>query len=97
MTEFDAEKAALRGEPSHVWRAGQQRRLEMIREAAGERARGRVLVDGCGLGAYLVRLAPELALPWVDIEAERACWPRQVAAVVARGSSAFCRDQFDLC
>jgi len=26
----DLEKAALCGEPSYVWRAGQQRRLEMI-------------------------------------------------------------------
>lgn len=26
----DLEKAALRGEPSYIWRDGQQRRLEMI-------------------------------------------------------------------
>ena len=44
-------KAAQRGEPSYVWRAGQERRLEMIRQAAGERAGGRVLEDGCGVGA----------------------------------------------
>ncbi|HBX70020.1 MAG TPA: class I SAM-dependent methyltransferase, partial [Chloroflexi bacterium] len=43
MNERDLEKAALRGEPSYVWRAGQERRLEMILRAAGERARGRVL------------------------------------------------------
>jgi SAM-dependent methyltransferase len=30
MTERDMQKAALRGEPSYVWRAGQQRRLDMI-------------------------------------------------------------------
>jgi SAM-dependent methyltransferase len=53
----DMEKAALRGEPSYVWRAGQQRRLEMIARAAGERIHGRVLENGCGVGMYLERLA----------------------------------------
>jgi SAM-dependent methyltransferase len=53
----DMEKAALRGEPSYVWRAGQQRRLEMIVHAAGERIHGRVLENGCGVGMYIERLA----------------------------------------
>jgi SAM-dependent methyltransferase len=53
----DLEKAALRGEPSYLWRAGQARRLRMILEAAGERAHGRVLDNGCGVGAYLERMA----------------------------------------
>jgi len=67
-------KAALRGEPSYVWRAGQERRLEMIRSAAGELAAGRVLVDGCGLGAYLSRLDTGAAQAvGLDIEHERAC------------------------
>jgi SAM-dependent methyltransferase len=51
-------KAAERGEPSYVWRAGQQRRLEMIQSAAEERIRGRILENGCGLGLYLEHLAP---------------------------------------
>jgi len=54
----DLEKAALRGEPSYVWRAGQQRRLEMILRAAQERINGRVLENGCGVGMYVDRLAP---------------------------------------
>lgn len=58
MTERDMEKAALRGEPSYVWRAGQQRRLEMIVQAAGPRIRGRVLENGCGVGMYVEKLAP---------------------------------------
>ena len=58
MQQHDLEKAALRGEPSYVWRAGQQRRLEMIREAAGERIRGRILEDGCGVGMYVAHLQP---------------------------------------
>ncbi len=73
MTEFDLEKAALRGAPSYVWRAGQQRRLEMIRAAVGERACGRVLVDGCGVGMYLAQLATEASQAvGLDIELERA-------------------------
>jgi SAM-dependent methyltransferase len=58
MTERDMEKAALRGEPSYVWREGQQRRLEMILRAAGERIKGRVLENGCGVGMYVEHLAP---------------------------------------
>ncbi|WKZ37696.1 MAG: class I SAM-dependent methyltransferase [Anaerolineales bacterium] len=50
-------KAALRGEPSHVWRAGQQRRLEMISRFAGERIHGKVLENGCGVGMYVEKLA----------------------------------------
>jgi len=57
MTERDMEKAALRGEPSYVWREGQQRRLEMIAKAAGERIKGRVLENGCGVGMYVEHLA----------------------------------------
>src|SRR5512133_2431651 len=58
MSERNLEKAALRGEPSYVWRAGQQRRLEMIVRAAGDRVRGNILEDGCGVGMYVEHLAP---------------------------------------
>jgi len=58
MTERDMQKAALRGEPSYVWRAGQERRLEMIVKAAGERIQGRVLENGCGVGMYVEHLTP---------------------------------------
>ncbi len=54
----DLEKAALRGEPSYVWRAGQQRRLEMILSAAGDRIRGTLLENGCGVGMYVEHLSP---------------------------------------
>lgn len=47
--------AASHGEPSYVWRAGQERRLQMIINAAGDRLRGRILEDGCGVGLYLER------------------------------------------
>ena len=47
------ETTALRGEPSYVWRAGQQRRLEMIAQAAGDRINGKILEVGCGVGQYV--------------------------------------------
>lgn len=51
------DKADERGVPSLVWRAGQDRRLEMIKAAAGLTQRltpdSRVLVDGCGVGMYV--------------------------------------------
>lgn len=55
----DLEKAALRGEPSYVWRAGQQRRLQLILSGAQERIRGRVLENGCGVGMYVEKMAPQ--------------------------------------
>ena len=51
-----SDQAAERGEPSYVWRAGQQRRLEMILSAAGERIPGDILENGCGIGLYVERL-----------------------------------------
>jgi len=68
----DLEKAAERGEPSHVWRAGQERRFNMLLEAAGERLKGMVLVDGCGVGTYLSRLVPISGMAvGLDIELPR--------------------------
>jgi len=58
MSERNLDKAALRGEPSYVWRAGQQRRLEMIIHATGERIKGNILENGCGVGMYVEHLAP---------------------------------------
>ena len=56
MIKRDMQKAALRGEPSYVWRAGQQRRLDMIVRAAGQRVDGLVLENGCGVGMYVEKL-----------------------------------------
>lgn len=58
MTHRNLTKAALRGEPSYVWRAGQQRRLAMIIRAAGEHLQGRILENGCGVGMYVEHLSP---------------------------------------
>lgn len=62
-------KAALRGEPSYIWRAGQDRRLALIRKAAGDAIHGRVLEDGCGVGQYLARIE-RLAKQAVGVELE---------------------------
>lgn len=74
-TARDFDKADERGVPSLVWRAGQDRRFEMIRRAAGDRLAADcwVLVDGCGVGLYVQALRQ--ATPHVvglDIEPERA-------------------------
>ncbi|MDZ4159297.1 MAG: class I SAM-dependent methyltransferase [Anaerolineaceae bacterium] len=99
MDETQLQKAALRGEPSHLWRAGQERRLEMIRRAAGERLSARVLVDGCGLGMYLNRLAPGARQAvGLEIELERAQVARQAAGQVVCGAGEllpFPADYFD--
>lgn len=68
MTHSD--KAALRGEPSYVWRAGQDRRLRMIVEAVPQWHNARVLDNGCGLGTYLRRLQ-ELTPHAFGLEYER--------------------------
>jgi len=49
-------RAAERGEPSYVWRAGQERRLGMIHQAVPGWENARVLEDGCGIGVYVREL-----------------------------------------
>ena len=58
MSQRNLEKAALRGEPSYVWRAGQERRLQMILQAAGNCLSGKVLENGCGIGMYVEHITP---------------------------------------
>jgi SAM-dependent methyltransferase len=61
MAQRNLDKAAQCGEPSYVWRAGQDRRLAMILDAAGPRLAGRVLENGCGVGMYVRKLSPHAA------------------------------------
>jgi SAM-dependent methyltransferase len=49
-------KAAVLGHPSYVWRAGQQRRFDLIRTWAAVEGAD-VLVDGAGVGMYSHHLA----------------------------------------
>src|SRR5712692_4370910 len=47
--------AATLGEPTYVWRSGQERRLDLIRSFIP--LEGRRLIDvGCGVGTYVRRL-----------------------------------------
>ena len=66
-----ADKAAERGNPSFVWRAGQERRLAMV-EAAAPLA-GKVVVDaGCGIGAYMRAIRERTPFAFgFDVEFER--------------------------
>jgi len=83
-------KAAERGEPSYVWRAGQKRRLALIRAGAEGRETGRVLVDGCGVGSYLGRLAAIAGQAvGLDIELERTFEAHIKASQVICGAGEF--------
>jgi len=74
MISRDLDRAALRGEPSYVWRAGQERRLQMILSAAGSRIAGRMLENGCGVGMYMQHLAPHVgSIIGLEYELDRAC------------------------
>jgi len=95
-----SEKAALRGEPSYVWRAGQERRLAMLRAGAGERITGTTLVDGCGVGQYLTRLLEDSQLAiGLDIELDRAIEAHHKTPTVTCGNGEtlpFPSNRFDL-
>jgi SAM-dependent methyltransferase len=93
-------KAAERGEPSYVWRAGQARRLEMIRAAAGARLQGIILENGCGVGMYLKRLSVDAALAvGLEIELPRAREAAEQNLVVLNGAGEYLPfedEKFDL-
>jgi 2-polyprenyl-3-methyl-5-hydroxy-6-metoxy-1,4-benzoquinol methylase len=67
-----SERAAARGEPSYVWRSGQERRLSMIGQWA--RLKDAVVLEaGCGVGAYSSQIRRRYS-PYVeafDLEFER--------------------------
>lgn len=96
----DHEKAALRGEPSYVWRAGQERRFRMIQAAAGNRAHGWVLDNGCGVGSYLKRLAQDTTSAYgLEYDTERALEAAQDLKIIVRGAGEhlpYPPDTFDL-
>lgn len=87
--------AALRGEPSYVWRAGQERRLQMMAEWS--RLEGaRVLVAGCGVGIYASRIIQRFTkqVDAFDIEPLRVTVARKSIpnAVVSAGEDIPFRD-----
>ncbi len=84
METTTSDKAAIRGHPSYVWRAGQERRLEMVLRWA-ELADRRVLDVGCGVGMYTAAFLRETChVLGVEIERERALEARKRAAGVVQ-------------
>jgi SAM-dependent methyltransferase len=78
------DKAATHGLPSFVWRAGQERRFEMVCRWA-ELAGRRVLDVGCGVGMYTAAFLRETPHVFgVDVERERALEARERAAGVGQ-------------
>ena len=82
------EEAARRGHPSYVWRAGQERRLEMVRQWA--KLDGvRILDNGCGVGMYTAkfcRFSPHVVGVEIDSAvAEEARTRTNAEIVVAPG------------
>lgn len=98
--ERNLDKAAQCGEPSYVWRVGQERRLQMILTAASERVRGRVLENGCGIGLYVQRLAAHGGqVVGLEYDLERARQARQLSASITNAAGEalpFENDSFDL-
>ena len=85
-----SDKAAQCGEPSYVWRAGQDRRLDMILRAAGERLGGRVLENGCGVGMYVRHLKPHCGiLVGLEYEFERAQQARQYTVLITNAAGEY--------
>src|SRR5688572_15564404 len=70
--------AALRGEPSYVWRAGQERQLAMIARYA-KLDNARVLVDGIGVGMFAGKIRERFTphVTGMDIEFERVVQAQQ--------------------
>jgi SAM-dependent methyltransferase len=65
-----ADEAAKRGHPSYVWRAGQERRLAMVR-AWAKLEGARILDNGCGVGMYTAKFR-EFSPRVAGVEVE---WP----------------------
>jgi SAM-dependent methyltransferase len=84
-----SDKAALRGEPSYVWRDGQERRLTMI-EMWAKLNQARVLDSGGGNGTYAAQIQAryDAQVELFEIEFERVQEAKQeniTHALVAAG------------
>lgn len=94
-----SELAAMRGEPSYVWRAGQERRLQMIAKWTTLDG-ARVLEAGAGVGMYASqfrrRYTPHVEA--FDLELERVAEAREDtphAIVAAAEYLPYASDTFD--
>lgn len=99
MNECGLDQAALRGNPSFVWRAGQERRLALVRRYVPLDGR-RVLDVGCGVGMYMRAFTRFTPWVWgVEVEHERAREAHRHAGYVALAmgeSLPFADDSFDV-
>ncbi len=92
--------AAQRGEPSYVWRSGQERRLSMIAHFV-TLDNALILVDGCGLGTYDGQFRKRYAahVEAFDIEADRVAEAQRAsphALVAAAEYVPYASDRFDM-
>ncbi len=73
-----SELAASRGEPSYVWRSGQERRLRMVANFAPLQ-HALILEAGCGIGSYSEQFLKRYAarVEAFDIEADRVAEAQQ--------------------
>jgi SAM-dependent methyltransferase len=79
-----SDRRATCGEPSYVWRAGQERRFGMVRRWATLSGR-RVLDVGCGVGMYTAAFLRETPHVFgIEVECERALEARERAAGVVQ-------------
>jgi SAM-dependent methyltransferase len=70
MTSHSADAATL-GEPSYVWRSGQERRLDLIRQFVPIEEQS-ILDVGCGIGMYLHRVGDFTARAYgIDVSLNR--------------------------
>ena len=98
MTHSDL--ASLRGEPSYVWREGQERRLAMMAKWA-PLSDARVLVAGCGVGMYAGRIrerfTPRVKAFDIEISRVRAARKGIPNALVSAGEDIpFADSTFDV-
>ncbi len=99
MVDQAQDRAICRGHPSYVWRAGQERRLCLIRQHIP--LEDRTILDvGCGLGMYTQafgRYSPHVY--GVEVELERAVQATDRAQGVAQAVGEqlpFANDTFDV-
>jgi SAM-dependent methyltransferase len=96
---IDEETVAQRGNPSFVWREGQMRRFDMIRQAVALEGK-RVLDVGCGMGMYTGAFAQHSGhVVGVEVEADRARAAYQQVPRVAQAvgeALPYVADSFDV-
>lgn len=90
MTQTEIPKAALRGEPSYVWRDGQQRRFEMILKFAEQRIHGNILENGCGVGMYVNKMKESGGnVTGLEFDFERATDAKKVSNKIINAAGEF--------